>query len=160
MYARRIAALCVVSMLLAVGLIAGLSTLATSKPDADKWPGPFVGMWFSVDPTDDSNQYLQIIPDRQGLYRVSYYDDRASACNKLDVIPAIGYGGATVEATAEGNNLTVDLVWWCLEDSPSFLGSGQFNATYNPDSDTLVNIETWEGDIWITTWTRGHGDMP
>ncbi len=153
MYARRIAALSVGAMLLAVGLIAGLPTAATSKPDAHRWPRPFVGLWSSVD-VDGSNQYLRIKPGDQGLYRVSYYDDMT-----LCGFPAFAYGGAS----ADGLDLTVAIQVWCLEDPPRYWLPWDFTVTYDPGTDTLV----WDPPFCLPgfpdcagDWTRFHGRMP
>lgn len=140
-------------MLLAVGLIAGLPTVATSNPDA-RTRSPFVGLWSSVD-IDGSNQVLRIVPGDHGLYRLSYFDDMTS-CG----FPAFAYGGAL----ADGNELAVALPLWCLDEPPYLWVHFTFTLTYDPDTDTLV----WDPPFCfpgfefecIGDWTRFHGRMP
>jgi TolB protein len=98
---------------------------------------PFIGTWVSVDPADESNQQLWI-SDGNGVYNIFYIDLVATSCG-LDGAgnPIAGYGIST--GTADGNVLSTDIVYWCLSDPESFLGTVHVDFTYDVSRDALAD---------------------
>ena len=103
------------------------------------------GVWVSTD-TDGSAQRLVIGAGPNGLYRVLYTDEGASACGpgpRGDLVAAALRGNMT----RAGDELSGDLPLVCRTSPPQLLGVFRLTFTYEAASDTLV-------DTFGIVWSR------
>jgi len=123
----------VFSLLMAVVLVAGVAAA----------PDPLKGKWYSTD-VDTSSQTLHVGGGPGSSYHVRYYDDGASVCGWN---PVTGGPAASAQGSLTGAGLVLsgNLPVYCLE-SPHYLwGTGAFEFTYDPGTDTLTDSH---GVVW------------
>jgi len=131
-------------------LISALSALAMVTlvvSIAAAAPVPFIGAWESID-TDGSDQILTIGGGAGDTYHVRYYDFGATTCG-LDPVSGDFLYAASARGTlaAGGSDLTGTLPLYCQTSPPTHHSTPQFAYTYQPATDTLI-------DIWGVVWNR------
>jgi len=132
-------------MLAVVGASLSLLLAAVLVTSAVAQPNPFLGRWYSTDAYDLSSQTMNI-GGADGHFRVTLYDDGASACNE-DLSVA---GVATGMFSQDGNTLSGSLSLRCLGASSSSGSPVNVDFTYDPGTNTLT-----DSFVPPTTWYRG-----
>jgi hypothetical protein len=140
------------------------TTSTTTTTTIPVEPGPYVGTFYNVDPSDGSPQEITIeavAPEGDDGYSYTYthYDTAGVTCR--DVVggtpPASGTGDFTAR-TGENSLVVEGLQFYCRlnglddEDHPLVLLS-PYQVRYEPETDQLITTEDHEfGPFWC--WTR------